>query len=57
MVVPVTGDPTIAEVTVDHVIVRSGRSLATVTFVSAAEATTVEAIDEVTALIAERLPV
>ena len=57
VVVPVTGDPTIAEVTVDHVIVRSGRSLATFTFVNAAEATTVEAIDEVTALIAERLPV
>ncbi len=54
--VPVTGDPTTSEVTIDHVVVRNGRSLATVTFSSSAAATPVETIDEVTALIAERLP-
>ena len=54
--VPVTGDPATTEVTIDHVVVRSGRSLATVTFSSSAAATPVETIDEVTALIAERLP-
>jgi hypothetical protein len=55
--VPVTGDPAVAEVTVDHVIVRSGRSLATITFVNSAEVTPVESIDAITAVVAERLPV
>lgn len=53
--VPVTGDPATTEVTIDHVVVRSGRSLATITFSSSAAATPVESIDEVTALVAERL--
>ncbi len=56
VIVPVTGDPAVTEVTVDHVIVRSGRSLATVTFSSSAEPTALEALDEVTAVVAERLP-
>jgi hypothetical protein len=55
VVVPVTGDPAVTEVTVDHVIVRSGRSVATLTFTSST-ATTVEAIDAVTSVVAERLP-
>jgi hypothetical protein len=55
--VPVTGDPAVAQVTVDHVIVRSGRSLATITFANSAEATPVESIDAITAVVAERLPV
>ena len=56
VVVPVTGDPAVTAVTVDTVVVRSGRSLSTLTFTSAAEPTTVEAIDAVTAVVAERLP-
>jgi hypothetical protein len=43
-------------VTVDHVIVRSGRSLATITFANSTEATPIETIDEVAAIVAERLP-
>ena len=54
--VPVTGDPTTAEVTIDHVVVRNGRSLTTITFASIAAPTTVESIDAVTAVAAERLP-
>ena len=54
--VPVTGDPAVAAVTVDHVIVRSGRSLATITFANSTEATPIETIDEVAAIVAERLP-
>jgi hypothetical protein len=54
--VPVTGDPAVAAVTVDHVIVRSGRSLATITFANSAEATPVETIDAINAVVAERLP-
>jgi hypothetical protein len=54
--VPVTGDPAVAAVTVDHVIVRSGRSLATITFTNSTEPTPVESIDAVTAVVAERLP-
>lgn len=53
--VPVTGDPAVAAVTADHVMVRSGRSLATITFASSAEATPVETIDSITAVVAERL--
>lgn len=55
--VPVTGDPAVAAVTVDHVVVRSGRSLATITFANSTEATPIENIDEITAIVAERLPV
>ena len=54
--VPVTGDPSVAEVTVDHVIIRSGRTLTSLTFENRAEPTSVETIDGVTALVAERLP-
>lgn len=54
--VPVTGDPAVAAVTVDHVIVRSGRSLATITFANSTAATPVESIDAITAVVAERLP-
>lgn len=55
--VPVTGDPAVTQVTVDHVIVRSGRSLATITFANSTEVTPVESIDAVIAVAAERLPV
>jgi hypothetical protein len=55
--VPVTGDPAVTAVTVDHVIVRSGRSLATIRFVNSTEATPIETIDEVAAIVAGRLPV
>jgi hypothetical protein len=55
--VPVTGDPAVAAVTVDHVLVRSGRSLSTIAFVNSTEATPVESIDAITAVVAERLPV
>ncbi len=54
--VPVTGDPAVTEVTVDHVVVRSGRSLTTLTFTNVGEAATVESIDAITAVVAERLP-
>jgi hypothetical protein len=54
--VPVTGDPAVTAVTVDHVLVRSGRSLAMITFANSAEATPVETIDATTAVVAERLP-
>ncbi len=55
--VPVTGDPAVTQVTVDHVVVRSGRSLATITFANSTDATSVESIDAVTSAVAERLPV
>ena len=55
VVVPVTGDPAVVEVTIDHVIVRSGRALASLTFENRAGATPVETIDEITAIIASRL--
>lgn len=55
--VPVTGDPAVTAVTVDHVIIRSGRSLATITFANSTEPTPVENIDAITAVVAERLPV
>lgn len=54
--VPVTRDRAVAAVTVDHVIVRSGRSLATITFANSTEATPIETIDQVGAIVAERLP-
>jgi hypothetical protein len=57
VVVPVTGDPSVVEVTIDHVVVRSGRALADLTFENRAEVTPVETIDEITALVAERLTV
>jgi hypothetical protein len=56
VVVPVTGDPVITAATVDTVVVRSGRSLSTLTFTSVAEPTAVETIDSVTAVVADRLP-
>ncbi len=52
VVVPVTGDPSVTAVTVDHVIVRSGRALASLTFENRAEATAVETIDQFTTLAA-----
>jgi hypothetical protein len=55
VVVPVTGDPSVSTVTVDHVVVRAGRALASLTFENRTEATPVETIDEFTALAAERL--
>jgi hypothetical protein len=55
VVVPVTGDPSVTAVTVDHVVVRAGRALASLTFENRTEATPVETIDEFTALAAERL--
>lgn len=55
VVVPVTGDPAVTEVTIDHVVVRSGRALASLTFESQAGATPVETIDAVTGAVATRL--
>lgn len=55
VVVPVTGDPAVTAVTVDHVVVRTGRALASLTFENRTEATPVETIDEFTALAADRL--
>ena len=55
VVVPVTGDPSVTAVTIDHVVVRSGRSLASLTFENRTEATAVETIDEFTALAAAGL--
>jgi hypothetical protein len=55
VVVPVTGDPSVTALTVDHVVVRAGRALASLTFENRSEATPVETIDEFTALAAERL--
>ena len=55
VVVPVTGDPSVTAVTIDHVVVRSGRSLTSLTFENRTEATAVETIDEFTALAAAGL--
>ncbi len=57
VIVPVTGDPSVVEMTVDHVLMRSGRSLSTLTISNSTEATPVETIDGYTAIVAERLPV
>jgi hypothetical protein len=57
VVVPVTGDPAVVEITIDHVVVRGGRALAGLTFENRAEATPVETIDAVTAAVATRLGV
>jgi hypothetical protein len=43
-------------ITVDHVVARSGRSIAALTFEGRAEATTVETIDAITGSAASRLP-
>jgi hypothetical protein len=55
VVVPVTGDPSVTAVTVDHIVVRSGRALAGLTFEHRTQATPVETIDEFSALAADRL--
>jgi hypothetical protein len=55
VVVPVIGDPSVVAITVDHVIVRAGRSLASLTFENRTAETTVETIDEFTAIAATRL--
>jgi hypothetical protein len=55
VVVPVTGDPAVTAVTVDHVVVRSGRAIASLTFENRTEATAVETIDEFTVLAAAGL--
>jgi hypothetical protein len=57
VVIPVTSGETTAQVTVDQVFVRSGRSLATISFEGRLEATPVETIDEITTVAASRLPV
>lgn len=56
VLLPVTGDPAVVAMTVDHVVVRSGRTLTTFTFENRTEATPVETIDEITALAAAGLP-
>ena len=56
VVIPVTLGGTASQLTVDHVFVRSGRSLASLTFEARVEATTVETIDGITAAAASRLP-
>lgn len=55
VVVPVAGDPGVTVVTIDHVLVRAGRSLTTLVVENTAEATPVETIDAVAAAAAERL--
>ena len=56
VVIPVTSSGTAAQLTVDHVFARSGRSLASLTFEARVEATAVETIDGITAAAASRLP-
>ena len=56
VVIPVTSGEATAQVTVDQVFVRSGRSLATISFESSLEATPVETIDAITTAAASRLP-
>lgn len=56
LVIPVTSGGTAAQLTVDHVFARTGRSLASLTFEARVEATAVETIDEITAAAASRLP-
>ncbi len=57
VVIPVTYGETTTLLTIDQVVVRSGRSVATISFEGRVEATTVETIDEITAAAASRLPV
>jgi hypothetical protein len=57
VVVPVVGDPSTVAVTVDHVVVRAGRSLASLTFENRTGETPVETIDELTAIAASRLAI
>lgn len=53
--VPVTGDTAVVEVTIDHVLVRGDRAVASLTFENRAAATPVETIDGLTAVVATRL--
>ena len=55
--IPVTSGDAAGQLTVDHVLVRSGRSLATISFEARVEATPVETIDEIAAAAAALLPV
>ena len=56
VIIPVASGGTAAQLTVDHVFARTGRSLASLTFEARVEATAVETIDEITAAAASRLP-
>jgi hypothetical protein len=55
VVIPVTADPTVTTVTIDHVLIRSGRSIVTLTFENSAEATPVETIGAVAGAAVARL--
>ncbi len=57
VIIPVTSDGVAGQLTVDQVVVRSGRSLATISFEGRVEATPVETIDEIATVTASRLPV
>ena len=55
VVVPVAADPTVTTVTIDHVLIRSGRSIVTLTFENSVEATPVETIGAVAGAAVARL--
>ena len=56
VVIPVISGETTAQLTVDQVFTRAGRSFTTITFEGRVEATPVETIDEITAVAASSLP-
>ncbi len=56
VVIPVISGETTAQLTVDRVFTRAGRSFATIMFEGRVEATPVETIDEITAVAASSLP-
>lgn len=56
VVIPVTSGGTATQLTVDHVVARSGRSLASLSFEGRVEATSIETIDGIAAAAASRLP-
>jgi len=57
VVIPFTSADGATQITVDHVLIRSGRSLAALTFEARVEPTAVEAIDAITTAAASHLPV
>ncbi len=57
VVVPASVDGVTELVTVDHVVARTGRSIAALTFEARGEPTPIETIDEIAATAASRLPV
>ena len=57
VVIPVTSGDATTQLTIDQVVVRAGRSLASIAFEGRLEATPVETIDAIIAAAASRLPV